>query len=275
MSLDAIYAAHPVSERNILARLARQNVPMNGLTEWSLAIDPDTDITDQNHPGGVEAVLALAAAARVTAASAVIDVGAGIGGSARVLALAFGCSVLAVEREPERSQQAIRLTALVALADRVTCAQHDAMASGLPIENADVLWGQHAWSHFPSPELFLDRWLRSVRASGRIAISDGFLARAPAGHDESELMRDLEQLWAVHFVPLDRWRRALETRGCTTIHDRDRTVEAQAYFSHLLAVSSTWPVGIVTDEERRGWSLGGDALERGLIAMRQLVTVKS
>ena len=272
--LDEIYAAHPISERNILARLRRQNVPLDGLTEWSIAIDPDTDLTDQNHPGGVQPVLALAEAARISAASKVIDVGAGIGGSARVLAHTFGCSVLAVERDAGRCQEAIRLTALVGLSNRVTCIEHDALMSVPGGQNADVLWGQSAWAHFPNPERFLDLWLPALDAAGRVAMSDAFLLREPSGADESQLLRELEELWAVHLVSLDRWRRSLEARGCDIVHIRDRAEEARADFTQTLAVSAAWPAGTVTADERRGWIVGKDALQCGLITMAQLVAIK-
>lgn len=274
MSLDAIYTAHPVSERNILGRLRRQNIPLRGLTEWSLAIDPDTDITDQNHPGGAQSVLELAIAARISAASTVIDVGAGIGGSTRVLAQTLGCSVVAIERDSERCQQAIRLTALVGLSDRVSCVHHDALLSRPDVEHADVLWGQHAWAHFPSPERFLDLWFPAVKPSGRVALSDAFLAREPAGHDESALVGELQRLWAVHLVPVDRWRRALETKECELIHEHDRTEEARLYFKRTLELSSTWPPGTVSAEEKRGWIIGGEALQRGLIEMRQIIACR-
>jgi hypothetical protein len=42
-----------------------------------------------------------------------------------------------------------------------------------------------------------------------------------------------------------------------------------------MAVSSTWPAGTVTTEEKRGWILAGEALQRGLLTMCQLVAVKS
>ena len=106
ISLDAIYASHPLNERTLLARIERQGIPLAGLNEWSLAIDPDTGITDQNHPGGVEAVLTLAVAANVCVTSTVVDVGAGLGGPARVLAQAFGCSVVGIEQDPNRYEAA-------------------------------------------------------------------------------------------------------------------------------------------------------------------------
>jgi predicted O-methyltransferase YrrM len=273
MSLDAIYASHPVSERNILARLRRQNIPLTGLDEWTLAIDPDTDISDQNHSGGVQSVLALAIAARISASSTVVDIGAGIGGSARVLAQAFGCSVVAVERDSERCQQALRLTALVGLSDRVRFLEHDALVNTPDIENADALWGQSAWAHFPGPDRFLDLWLPLLRRGGRVAMSDAFLLREPAG-PEDQLIRELEQLSAAHFLSVDSWRRALETRGCEIAHVRDRTEEAKAHYTDMLAAALMWPPGTVTSDEKRGWTLAGEALQRGLLRMCQLVAVK-
>jgi predicted O-methyltransferase YrrM len=272
--LDAIYASHPVSERNICARLARQNVALTGLSEWSLAIDPETDISDQNHPGGVESVLALAAAARISAGSVVVDVGAGIGGSARVLAEAFGCSVVGIELNHDRCEQAIRLTSLVGLASRVRFVEYDVLSGTGGVANADVLWGQSAWAHFPSPEYFLDRWLPVLRPSGRVALSDAFLVREPDTKEDAGLLRELQRAWSVHLVTIERWRSALETKRCDVVHLRDRTEEARAHFKNLLAVSLTWPDGTVTADERAGWAMAGAALDRGLITLSQLVAMK-
>jgi len=275
VNLDAIYAVHPVSEQNILARLARQGVPLGGLTEWSLAIDPDTDITDQNHPGGMQSVLALAAAARISPASTVIDVGAGIGGSARVLAQAFGCPVVAIEQDSERCHQAARLTGLVGLSHRVRCVHLDALSSKPDVKDANVLWGQSAWAHFPSPDPFLDLWLPTLTPTGRVALSDAFLSRVPDAHEDVQLVRELETLWAVHLVPVDRWLRAFEVRRCQTVHVRDHAEVARAHFTHMLAVSSMWPPGTVTAEEKRGWVVAAAALQRGLITFSTLVAAKS
>ena len=52
------YAEHPLSAANILARVLRQKGSLDGLTELDLAVDDETMVTDQNHAGGAEAVLA-------------------------------------------------------------------------------------------------------------------------------------------------------------------------------------------------------------------------
>jgi predicted O-methyltransferase YrrM len=273
--LDAIYASHPVSERHVLGRLARRKVPLDGLTEWSLAIDADTDLTDQNHPGGVQSVLALAVAATISANSNVIDVGAGIGGSARVLAQSFGCSVVAIEQDSDRCQQGIRLTALVGLSHRVRFLQHDALSSAPDIKDADVLWGQSAWAHFPNPDRFLDLWLPAIKPFGRIAMEDAFLVSEPSAPGDNQLLRELEESSATHLLSLDRWREAFNARRCDVIHVHDRSAHAHKYFKELLAVSSKWPPGTVTAEEKRGWVVTADAIERGLITFCALVARKA
>ena len=274
VNLDAIYASHPLNERTLLARTERQGILPAELTEWSLAIDPDTGITDQNHPGGVEAVLTLAVAARVCATSTIVDVGAGLGGPARVLAQAFGCPVVGIEQDQNRYQAAVRLTERVGLASRVRFLKHDALSGTAGLENIDVLWGQSAWVHFPNPEAFLDLWIPTVRPRGRVVMSDAFLLREPSGSEELRVVRSLQKLWGAHLLPIDRWQSALEARGCAVTHVSDQSGQARAHFKGCLSFSSNWPNGTVTAEETHSWLCAGEALERRLIGTRQLVAIK-
>jgi predicted O-methyltransferase YrrM len=274
INLDAIYASHPLNERTLLARTERQGIPLAGLTEWTLAIDPDTGITDQNHPGGVEAVLTLAVAAKVSLTSTVVDVGAGLGGPARVLARAFGCSVVGIEQDQNRYKAAVRLTALVGLASRVTFLRHDALSGTAGLENIDVLWGQSAWVHFPNPEAFLDLWIPTLRPGGRVVMSDAFLLREPSGSEELHILRSLEKLWCAYLRPIDRWQNALESRRCAVLHVHDRTSEARAHFRNCLSVSSNWPNGTVSADETHSWLCACEGLERRLIGTRDLIAIK-
>ena len=67
---------------------------------------------------------------------------------------------------------------------------------------------------------------------------------------------------------------ALETRRCAVMHVRDYTSEARAHFRNCLSVSSKWPNGTVTAAETHSWLCAGEALERGLIGIRQLIAIK-
>src|ERR1041384_4775319 len=265
MDLDSIYAAHPLRAATILQRLERDGQALSTVTELQLAIDLETELTDQNHSGGVESVRELAHAAGVTPSSVVLDVGGGLGGSARVLAAEFGCHVIGIERDAARCNDARQLTALVGLDHLVAIHHQDALAGEIPVHDVDVLWGQGAWIHVDAPGDFLARWIPRLRPGGHVAVADAFLTREAARDEEQALVASLESSWAAHLTALDEWRRALERQGCSIICKRDVTGRAIDDFKRLLTVSSRWPHGIVSAAEQTGWQHAIAAFERGLI----------
>jgi SAM-dependent methyltransferase len=275
MDLDAIYASHPLRAETILARLERAGADLRRLTELQLAVDPETELTDQNHSGGVQSVLELALAAGVTADSTVVDIGCGLGGSARVLAAEFRCHVIGIERDAARCRDARQLTTLVGLDHLVAIRHEDALVADVTLRDVDVLWGQGAWIHFPSPADFLARWLPALAARGRVALADAFRVRSPADRSEEALVAALEESWGAHITTVDEWRGALESQGCRVIHLHDVTARALGDFSNLLTVSACWPAGTVSDAEKQGWTQAGEAFARGVIRSCRLVATRS
>jgi len=275
MDLDAIYASHPLRGETILARLERAGADLTRLTELQLAVDPETGLTDQNHSGGVESVLELAIAAGVTASTTVVDIGCGLGGPARVLAVVVGCPVIGIERDESRCRDARRLTALVKLDHRVSIRHEDALAGDVTLREVDVLWGQGAWIHFPSPADFLARWIPALVEGGRVAMADAFLARPPAGRDEEAIVAKLEDSWGARLTTVDEWRCSLESHGCRVVHVRDVTARAIADFSNLLAVSPHWPAGTASDDEKQGWARALEAFARGVIGSFRIVATRT
>ena len=274
MDLDSIYAAHPLRAATILERLERDGQNLSTVTELQLAVDAETELTDQNHSGGIESVRELAHAAGVTRSSVVVDVGCGLGGSARVLAAEFGCRVIGIERDASRCDDARQLTALVGLDHLVAIHHQDALAGDIKVGDVDVLWGQGAWIHFDSPGDFLARWIPALRPDGHVAMADAFLMREAAEGEEETLVAGLESSWAAHLTPLDGWRRALERQGCSIIHKRDVTGRAIDDFKRLMAVSSRWPQGIVSTAEKTSWQRAIAALEEGLVGSFQVIAVR-
>jgi len=271
MKLDEIYASHPLRAETILARLHRDGRDLADLNEWQLAVDPISEITDQNHSGGVQAVLELAALARITSSSVVVDVGAGLGGSARVLAATFGCVVLGIERDAGRYRDAVELTSRVRLQHLATFQLADALEGPVAVQDVDVLWGQGAWVHFPSPEDFLVRWRPILRPGGRIAMADAFLLRQPSAPNEVALVREVEDLWGAHLRSMNDWKASMRHAGFTHLNAYDVTARAAADVARLESVASAWPGGTVMDAETRGWSRAREAFARGLVGSFQLI----
>jgi len=97
---------------------------------------------DQLHGGGLAATKEHARRSGITARMHALDIGCGVGGSARYLATTLGCRVTGVDLTAEFIEVARALTARCGLADRVAFETAD--ATELPFGEAIF---DHVWSH--------------------------------------------------------------------------------------------------------------------------------
>src|SRR5262249_11278206 len=118
--LRDLHRKHPLRKKSILKRIVSQRGTLAGKNEKDLAEDPFTEITDQNQNGGVRFVRDLARKAGIGPATEVLELGCGLGGSARCLAYFFGCRVHGMDLSLERCREARQLTKLVGLDHLVT-----------------------------------------------------------------------------------------------------------------------------------------------------------
>jgi len=103
------------------------------------------DITtfDEFHIRGREATREVAQLAGLQKDMKVLDLGCGVGGSARTLAAEFGCIVTGIDLVDEYCQTAEMLTDRVGLSDRVSFQQGNVMEMPFEDESFDVAWLQH------------------------------------------------------------------------------------------------------------------------------------
>jgi SAM-dependent methyltransferase len=242
-TLIDVYARHPLREDTILARIARQRGTLEGITEIDLAHDTLTEITDQNHVGGIASVVQLALRAGVTAASRVLDIGAGLGGSARCLAHLFGCRVDGVELSPSRCAEANQLTDRVSLGHLVTCRCGDILSVEVPRDHYDVIWGQGAWMHIADTAALFDRAAGALVPGGRIAFEEACVARAAESESDANGLAELERLWGGRFLSNEAWQTALAGAGFRTIAVDDLTREFATHFERLHTIARTIAAG--------------------------------
>jgi MPBQ/MSBQ methyltransferase len=135
---------------------------------------------------------------RLPPGSRILDVGCGIGGSARLLALHYGFDVLAISISPAQIARARALTS-PELAAHCQFEVMDALGLDLPDRGFDAVWSVEAAPHMPDKQRYVDELLRMLRPHGRLAMAD-WNRRDPADGEmdrlESWVMRQLLDQWA-------------------------------------------------------------------------------
>ncbi|MFO1061919.1 MAG: class I SAM-dependent methyltransferase [Dongiaceae bacterium] len=219
------YAQGGLAER-LLAALAAAGKDPDRLTAEDLAP------FDQFHTRGAAATAELAALAGIGPADRVLDVGCGIGGPARSLALVPGCRVTGIDLTPEFVAVATMLADRLGLAGRVEFRVADACA--LPFADAafDVAWTQHAAMNIADRPRLYGEIRRILRAGGRLALHD--VLAGPAGPPlyPTPWARRPEESFLLDAAAT---RAVLEQAGFRVLHWQDVTAEAAAWFARRFA----------------------------------------
>ena len=153
-------------ERAILDALAAAGKDVGALTIADLAP------ADHFHGGGKPATDRLARLAKLAPGLRVLDVGGGLGGPARTLAVEHGCQVTVVDLTETFVRAGAALTARLGLADRVSHRQGDALALPFPDASFDVVWTQNSGMNISDKEALYAGFARVLRPGGRVALQE-------------------------------------------------------------------------------------------------------
>jgi cyclopropane fatty-acyl-phospholipid synthase-like methyltransferase len=270
-TLLAVYANHPLREETIVARVLRQRGSLDGMTAIDLAHDTVTEITDQNHVGGIASVVQLAIAAGITPRSRVVDIGSGLGGSARCLACLYGCRVEGVELSPQRCEEGRRLTARVHLDHLVTFTCGDILEVGLAARAFDVVWGQGAWMHIADlPGLFRCAAM-ALAPEGCVAFEEAMLSRAARDKEEAATIAELERLWNGRLLPADAWRSALRTAALEVTSIDNLTGPFVESFQRLEKIAQREGAGQYNPHEMRAYACALTLARAGAISYARII----
>jgi ubiquinone/menaquinone biosynthesis C-methylase UbiE len=142
-----------------------------GLDVDRLTVD-DLAPVDEFHIRGREATEELAALVGLTGDERVLDVGCGLGGSARHLVARYGVRVTGVDICSDHCRVGRLLNERTGLAQRVELVTADALA--LPFANGgfDVVWTEHAVMNIADKPRCYGELRRVLRTGGRLAVYD-------------------------------------------------------------------------------------------------------
>lgn len=197
-----------------------------GKTTASVGID-DLAPLDEFHVGGREASQALLDPLAFSGKDHVLDIGCGLGGTARHVAQRYGCRVSGVDLTPAFIETGRLLCEWLELTGRVALHHGDALALPFADASFDAAYMMHVGMNIADKSALFAEVARAVRRGGKLALY--------------ELMRtgDCELAFPVPWATsagesfvagADDYRRALETAGFSIVAQRNRRDYALSFF---------------------------------------------
>jgi ubiquinone/menaquinone biosynthesis C-methylase UbiE len=137
---------------------------------------------DEFHTRGKESTIEIANLAQIQSHHKVLDVGCGLGGSARYIADEHGCSVTGIDLTDEYIDVANKLTEFVHLTDKVSFKQGSALELPFPSESFDIAWTEHTQMNIADKGQFYGELGRVLKPNGRLVFHDIFFGTASTPH---------------------------------------------------------------------------------------------
>jgi len=202
--LEQHYAAPDIEERILAALRAAGLSPDEPISPEELGA------LDHFHTGGRRATLELLDIASIQMHDRVLDVGAGLGGPARLLASTRGCRVVCLDQSPDYCRAARLLNRLTRLDDRIEVREGSALDVTFPASSFDVVWMQNVAVNIADKRRLYAEIRRALKRGGRFAFQE--VAAGEGGEPYFPLP------WATlpaqsFLVPTSYLRSALEESG--------------------------------------------------------------
>ncbi len=190
----------------------------------------DLAAIDEFHIRGRRATVELARRVPLDGSSRVLDVGSGLGGASRYLAVEFGCQVTGLDLTEEYCQVAAMLCRRLGL-DSQVC-YHHGNALEMPFAEAsfDLLWSQHAAMNIQEKSRLYGEMWRVLRPGGGLACYDILAGEGGAVHFPVPWARDASTSF---LVTPQQMREMLVAAGFEILHWLDTTATGRAWFQRV------------------------------------------
>jgi len=165
-SIESHYSANDIEARILAGLRAAGLDPEQGLSPESLAA------LDHFHTGGLEASRELLEMARIGAGDRVLDIGAGLAGCARFLAVESGCSVDCIDMSTDYCTGAVLLNKLTGLEGQINVQQGSALELPYPDNSFDVVWMQNVGMNIEDKQRLYREITRVLAPGGRFAFQE-------------------------------------------------------------------------------------------------------
>lgn len=195
----------------------------------------------------------------------VLDVGCGVGGSARHLARTFGCNVTGITLSPLQCNKANKYSKDQSLDHLTKFEVVDAIKTPYTSRSYDLVWALESAEHMPDKHLFVEELKRLLTPNGRVVVVTW--CHRNLKHDETLKTSELRLLSAInycYYLPewwsIKTYEEAFKRSGLVDIRTADWTPYVQ-HFWQAVIWSALTPKGI------KGALTNGFRTFRGALAL--------
>uniref|UniRef100_A0A383VH03 Methyltransferase type 11 domain-containing protein n=1 Tax=Tetradesmus obliquus TaxID=3088 RepID=A0A383VH03_TETOB len=215
----------------------------------------------------IEEVLSWAG---VTAATKMVDIGCGVGGSSRHISCKFGCSAQGITLSPVQAARANELSGRQGLGESCSFQVADALQQPFPDASFDLVWSMESGEHMPDKRQFVHELARVCAPGGAVIIvtwCHRILGPGEQGlkpEEESLLNRICEAYYLPAWCSVEDYRRLFEAEGLVDIKVADWSNEVAPFWAEVIksAMTSTGIMGLF----KAGWTTIKGALVMPLMA---------
>jgi len=175
-ALETHYSASGIGARIL------QGIRAAGLNPEQRLPPEELGALDHFHTGGLHASRELLEVAQIRSEDRVLDIGAGLAGSARLLVSAVGCYVDCIEMSPDYCAGAVLLNRLTGLDDRIKVQQGSALDLPFPDASFDVVWMQNVGMNIADKHKLYWEIGRVLKAGGRYVFQEMAAGKVSASY---------------------------------------------------------------------------------------------
>ncbi|MGD8874285.1 MAG: methyltransferase domain-containing protein, partial [Gammaproteobacteria bacterium] len=182
--------------------------------------------------------------ANIEAGMHVLDVGCGIGGSARHLAAERGCHVTGIDLTRDYIEVATALTQRTGMANRVEFQHGSATALPFEAESFDIVWTEHVQMNIADKAAFFGEIARVLKPGGRLLFHEIF---STDGSDPWYPVPWAGDASISFLARADSIPGILEATGLQVLEWEDRSADSLGWFRKTVAqlrTSGPTPLGL-------------------------------
>lgn len=239
----------------------------------------DLKPVDEFHTGGILATDALLDQLEITVDTLVLDIGCGLGGTARHIARTRGANVTGVDLTEAYVETAQALSKMAGMAQRTAFRQSSALDLCFTADSFDLATMFHVGMNIADKELMMTEVHRVLEPGGIFALFDVMAMEAEPAITFPVPWAESAELSFV--APPGAYRAAARAAGFEEVVERERSRFALEFFARLfktIEANGLPPLGLhllMGDDARTKFANFAAAMEAGQIAPFEMIFKKA